>query len=348
LVICGERAEFIPYQRFADGASPESWCATSIVANLSLNSAKRIPAPRSREILEAKARSLICGVSWVYQRIHNLDKARVAAQESRKISEMANLDVNLAFCLKCLGRLARMEAEKTRDQSIKESKLYESRGLLEQAIDRFSQIENFGSRHPEVGDCHSLLGRTYLAAGQIGKAETAVRKAYEILKDVGSKDYIDLVILNGDLQAARDNKDDANGYYKEALELSQSSDSQITEMRARAYFKRGKNQILMNPSEAIRDFEEAATIWSRLGEYNSAAEAKWEIICLTENLSYDTLQIFDKEDFDVRVKAVELHQNLIAPYKGKQVAQRARFDRNYWKQRIKEASEHVAAKAEEW
>ena len=53
----------------------------------------------------------------------------------------------------------------------------------------------------EVGDCYSLLGRTYLAAGQRPEARAALAEANKRLLDQSNKDYLDLQIAMGDLVA---------------------------------------------------------------------------------------------------------------------------------------------------
>ena len=83
------------------------------VANLSLAAARR--PPRTEAKTKGKAVALICGRAWVYQRIGRLGKAREDGERSLKIGEDVGWLRNSAFCLKCLGRLYRMEAEQQRE-----------------------------------------------------------------------------------------------------------------------------------------------------------------------------------------------------------------------------------------
>jgi hypothetical protein len=62
-----------------------------------------------------------------------------------------------------------MEAEITHDKDRRDANLRQSIALLEEAIDRFSKIEKFGPMDAEVGDCYSLLGRTYLTSKNFTK-----------------------------------------------------------------------------------------------------------------------------------------------------------------------------------
>ena len=176
-------------------------------AELSIKAAESLPKPRKEEIVDAHAQALICGVSWVYQRLGKYSKARAAAEESFELGEKIKSGKNSAFCSKCRGRLYRMEAEISQDKDRRDANLRQSIALLEDAIHRF--IALYGPMDPEVGDCYSLLGRTYLVAKNFGRAEESIRKAYERIEDRNSKDYFDLVILSGDLEVERGNRRDA-------------------------------------------------------------------------------------------------------------------------------------------
>jgi len=54
------------------------------LADLSIGAARRIP--RTRREVEGEAQALICGRSWVFQRIGRLTEARIEAEKSRSIS----------------------------------------------------------------------------------------------------------------------------------------------------------------------------------------------------------------------------------------------------------------------
>jgi len=135
------------------------------IAELSIRAAREV-APRTREVAEGEAHALICGRSWVYQRINRLADARVAAEESLQCGKDINWERNTAYCMKCLGRLLRLEAEQTPAGPTRKQLLEESARHIRDAIARFSGMPEFGSDHPEVGDCYSLLGvRFSMAAG---------------------------------------------------------------------------------------------------------------------------------------------------------------------------------------
>src|SRR5207245_1678693 len=151
--------------------------------------------------------------------------------------------------------LYRLEVDKAQNQGEKAAMLAESVACLSAAITLFSDLEGFGPNDPEVGDCYSLLGRTRLVARDLKKAEDAVRKAYQLITDAGSKDYLDLVILSGDLEAARGDSEAAESFYDDALSLPATEDSETTEMRARAFFQRGLNRKSAGRrDQAVADF----------------------------------------------------------------------------------------------
>ena len=94
------------------------------VANISLTAARR--PPRSEAKTKGEAIALICGRSWVFQRINRLAEARAEGEKSLQLGEAIGWYRNTAFCLKCLGRLFRMEAERHRQNNTKFTKLLDA------------------------------------------------------------------------------------------------------------------------------------------------------------------------------------------------------------------------------
>ena len=166
------------------------------------------------------------------QRIGQLAEARAAAEASLELGENIGWPRNSAFCKKCIGRLCRMDAGATTDPVRRKALLAESIACLQDAMKRFSSKdeEEFG---PEVGDCYSLLGRTYLDAGQYKQAGDAVRHAFRLITNTAGKDYLDLEILDGDLEAALGHRRTAAERYDGALSRHHAAEPELTEMRAR-------------------------------------------------------------------------------------------------------------------
>jgi tetratricopeptide (TPR) repeat protein len=296
--------------------------------------------PRSVEDARAQAHALICGSSWAYQRIGDLDTARTLARQSLTLGDDLSWDRNTAFCLKCEGRIMRLQAERTPSQ--RSSLLTASAESINTAIQKFISMSEIGPTHPEVGDCFSLLARTYLVAREYDKAQAALRKAYELIPPNGSKDHLDLLILTGDLYAATGDKEAAERTYGEALDLPEAQDVQVSEIFARGHYQRGWiRERLQRPSQATKDYECAAKLWLHLEEFEQSAKARWHHIYLqasTEKAILD--EIAQEESFLVRVTAYGLYlQRYPAPAA---VARRKQPTKQQLAQLLKDSREQTA------
>jgi tetratricopeptide (TPR) repeat protein len=317
------------------------------VAELSIASARRAYL-RSPQVVEGEAHALICGRSWVLQRVGRLDEARVEANKSLKLGEDMGWGRNSAFCVKCIGRLFRLQAEEAKDSDVKAKLITESILSIQQAIYRFSNLAEYGPNHSEIGDCYSLLGRTYLVAGRRSEADEMIRKAHQLIKESDGKDYADLLILDGDLQASNGDRVAADTLYSDAISYGTDEISDASEIRARGYFQRGRNRLAMGRRElAIGDFQNARSLWEALGEQDAAARAGWSEISASSALS----EIFRKKLISelpaVRVKAVQNYQLAVATA-GRRGARRQEPGAIYWDQLIEEARREVAIEAREW
>jgi tetratricopeptide (TPR) repeat protein len=317
------------------------------LASLSVSSARRA-TPKTREEAEGEAQALVCGISWVYQRTGRLREAQTFAEKSLRIGEEIGWERNTAYCMKCIGRLHRLQAEAQSDEALKTHDIEQSCRRLREAIDHFSRASEFGPNDPEVGDCWSLLGRTYLLAGKIADAEDAVRRAYDLVLQGDNKDYIDLLILDGDLQQEKGRFEIAEDFYRDALSRSTDISPEISEIRARAYFRRGRNNVSLRKYDlARRYFASAKAIWQRLEEELAAAEAEWNEMLASRDLSTGLQQQLVSEPFPVRVKAVHLHNQRLGAAR---VAgpRRAEPPAGYWKSIIEQAREAATIERKEW
>ena len=121
------------------------------------------------------------------------------------------------------------------------------------------------------GDFTAYFGRTYLYAGQYKQAGDAVRHAFRLITDTTGKDYLDLEILDGDLEADQGHRRTAADRYDGALSRHHAAEPELTEMRARAHLRRGLNRAALGQNiAAIQDFRRAAEIWRLLGERAAA------------------------------------------------------------------------------
>jgi tetratricopeptide (TPR) repeat protein len=243
------------------------------VAYLSLSAAKRVRGDRNTAV--ARVRCEICGIAWVYQRVGQLAKAQAAAAVARELAETIGSDANVAYAEKCSGRLARVQAEGLSGHE-RFDKLAASTGHLHRAIDAFEADHDYGPRHPEVGDCYSLLARTHLVAKDLSACESAITSGFEILSASDGKDYIDALILRAELFETRSRFDDARLRLDDAVSLTAGGGREMSEARARALLARGRliRRSGGDARDAVDDFRAADEIWTKLDEPELAAGAR--------------------------------------------------------------------------
>lgn len=310
------------------------------VARRSIEASKS--ATRGPEQAKDEAVAVICGVSWVYQRTGRLTQARAEAEHSLELGIAIRWDRNTAFCRKCLGRLKRMEAESGSDRRQRGDLLVESEELLRDAIERFTQL----GIEAEVGDCYSLLARTYLVADRPREAREAMQEAKTRLVEPGTKDYLDLLIVTGDLMA-HTNRRSAENIYTEVLADVGDHDAQKSEIFARAHLHRGQvRAALGDDDKAFADFRRAAEIWDALGD-PAADLAHWEIERRADWMDKEAQQILDIEPVGVRVKVARMVRDRSA---GRRVAaaKRAKLPEKYLHDLVREARERLAVERPEW
>lgn len=257
---------------------------------------------RGREQAKDEAVAAICGVSWVYQRTGRLSEALVEAERSLALGRAIHWDRNTAFCLKCIGRLRRMQSEICPDAQERADFLRASESSLSEAIEHFTRLD----LDAEVGDCYSLLARTYLVMGDREAARGAVAQADSRLIDSADKDYLDLQIVKGDL-ALRDDADAAESLYSEVLATTrETGDAQRSEILARAYLQRGRARAnLGQEKRALADFRSAARMWDSLRD-PEADNAHWEIERRANLMDEKTERRLIAEPVNVRVCAARI------------------------------------------
>jgi tetratricopeptide (TPR) repeat protein len=316
-------------------------------AELTIESARHVSC-RTRAEAEGEAQAMICGASWALQRIGRLDEARISAEKSLQLGEDIGWDRNTAYCEKCIGRLYRIMAEEEPDATRRTEYLRHSRGRLESAIARFSGSSEFGPEHPEVGDCHSLLGRTYLVDSKSEDAWSCVRRAARLLSPSDGKDYMDVKILEGELLESQD-RDAAEGCYSEVLSYDFVGDSEKSEIAARAYLRRAINRAAMRKQQmAVCDFDKAEALWTSLGEPRNAARAAWERLRLEKAIPESGFRLLSKEPLPIGVEVIREHQRRLAEFAGRRTAKRVEPGQEYWIQLIKDARQRFAIENVEW
>jgi tetratricopeptide (TPR) repeat protein len=310
--------------------------------------ASRRALPRTREAAEGEAQAMICGESWALQRIGRLQEAMIAAEKSLKLGQDIAWDRNTAYCEKCIGRLCRIKAEETDDRAERVRLLQLSVSHLQTAIYLFGKSSEFGPTHPDVGDCYSLLGRTYLVAGNRKQAAENVRKATQLLSEPHSKDSLDLSILQGELFESS-NREAAEACFEQVLSQESAGDSERSEIAARAYFRRALNRVAMGKKALAKtDFLKAKEIWDILDEFENSSRASWELFKLDGVVPQAASTLLSKESLPVRVAAVQIHQDRLSQYPAKNIARRADPSTEYWIQLIRDARSRAAVESRQW
>lgn len=262
----------------------------------------------------ARAQAMLCGTSWVFQRTDRLQDARLWAEKSLKLGEDIGWARNTAFAKKCMGRLDRLEAEHHQTKREDRARLLEaSAGKLREAIDMFPGVTELGplDRDRQIGDCYSLLARTCLTARKRTETEDALRNAYQFLTRRWSKEFSDLLILEGDYEVIWGLRDQAEIRYSEVIQRLSQDSREHSEISARALSKRARNRIKLDRKRtALSDFERAATIWRALGEHEEAAKSEWEQIEVEGTIGPSILKLFASEPtFLIRLTAFNIYRD---------------------------------------
>ena len=312
------------------------------VANISLVAARRPPGTETKTRGEAVA--LICGRAWVYQRINRLPEARADGEKSLLLGQDLAWHRNTAFCLKCLGRLFRMEAEQHREDEAKFRELLDCSidylGRATQAFHRVTELDD-ATRETEVGDCQSLLGRSHLVAGDLAKADAMAREASKRITDRTPKDYADLQILLGELAYEKHDTTAALSLYDAAIEAAGTGDAETSEIAARAYLQKG----IATGSRAW--CERAADIWAELEEEERADEARWHSMVFDGGVPSAARRVLKEESASIRVEAMRLHKDALEGLTSAR-GRRSEPDDGHFRELLPEARKNVRVRHVEW
>ncbi|MGI8730322.1 MAG: hypothetical protein ACR2LK_10100 [Solirubrobacteraceae bacterium] len=319
------------------------------VASRSVAAAGRATV-RSDDMVEAEAVALICGKSWVYQRTGELGHARADGEKSLQLGKQIRWDRNTAFCHKCLGRLCRLEAEMSAEP-LRTKRLDQSAAHLRDAIDGFDEL---GMR-AEVGDAWSLLARTRLVSGDVAGAIAALQEAEERLVEPADKDFVDMLIVRGDIAAAQGEDVRADESYRLALS-SGGAGSEFTEMRARALHQRAVLRLRQGRhAEAREGFQQAAQTYSTLKEPLFAALSELELMRMDDRLPERPTQpevgrLLEVEAPLVQVLAVRAHERAVEQQLGDEAALafRTTATTGHWRRMIDQARREAAREDRPW
>ena len=296
-------------------------------------------------LVELEARARICGTSWAYQRIVRLDLASDEAFKAIEISKGIGSAENLAYCHKCLGRIERLRAERESTSSQKHRHFLQSVKSLTKAIELFGTLAYHGQDGEEVGDCYSLLGRTFLKMDQLEDAKECAERARLRINNT-NKDYLDLCILDGDINATNGKYEAAVLDYQRVTATSDRENYQYSEIVARAHLQMGRALLQLNEeNQAIGEFEAAKRIWRHYEEWEFAADAEWEQINVQEQLGRRAIRLLSRETPLVRCMAFKVCQEQLADKDPRAIAQRRAFhglDDTVWRNCISKAKQRIA------
>jgi tetratricopeptide (TPR) repeat protein len=304
----------------------------------------------TNEQLRDRAKTKICGESWVLQRIGDLEEAERVAHESLDLGERLGWSKNTAFCLKCLGRLQRMRAERLHDSS-EQARLYaDSERLLRDAAQQFAESAEFGPDHPEIGDCHSLLARTLFMSGRAQEAWRELGSAQDRLAaHRGQKDWADVLILEAEMLASESENDAAISRIGEALaEFPSSDDTDVTEIAARALALRGRILVRSDRVAAGVDLGRAADLYESLEDIARADQQRWEQMLVERRVPDELSQLLDAERVSVRVAAVHSLEAELAESNRRAAGQRRGLPAAFARQLVADARLEADRRERHW
>jgi len=305
---------------------------------------------KSETTRRAEAEALICGMSWVYQRTGRLGEAESFAQKSLEIGQHVQWHRNSAFCQKCRGRLRRIQAERTAHKTKRKALLKESVALLFDALKLFAEnTEEFGPEHPEIGDCYSLMGRTFFSADDRTNAERAAKKAEGLIKDHNSKDFLDLQILLGDIAVKKLKFPDGLKNYDRAIELAGDESAERSEIAARAWLHKALLLHRLRNDEWKNAIDKAEAIWQLLDEEYMAGLAQWTRLKIEDRVPEERARRLDAESPIVSVRFIELwERKLTAAGKLSAVAARGDIPDELFKELMAQAIRDVEVQHRDW
>ena len=246
-------------------------------AELAISSARR-SATREDPVLRLEAQALICGRSWVWQRHGDLARAEESAYESLALGKAIGDGVNTAYTLKCLGRLFRIQAERSFGEAAAEL-VEKSIRYLQDARRAFQDLRPAGDGDSEVGDCLSLEGRSQFVAGRLSEARSLVMQSFDFLDNPSDKDYLDACILLSDVLRAEGDLAAAIKALKPVWLVNSANDSPKSEVIARAFVANGEIAALRGRKGTARSaFSAASDIYRLLGDHDRADRLKWRAV----------------------------------------------------------------------
>jgi tetratricopeptide (TPR) repeat protein len=332
------------------------------LAHLSVRAAGKPPSDGQNptiQMLRDRAQTLICGISWVYQRVDKLRIARAYGEESLRLGEEIGWQRNTAFCRKCLGRVERMDAESTGESDERKKLLQQSIESLQAAIPLFASLtdEGMGPDCEDIGECWSLIARTLLVFGDLPAVRGAMQKAYPILDRFrGSKAWADLLILDGDLELLAGHHKIALDRSSEVLQEIRSEEFDFSEIRARALLLLARTYASKGEwKSAAAEFGAAAEQYEKLSDTPKAARARWNELQANNRVSKGVIPedlarlLKSEKNPAVCVQAVKMyHERIRSKSDRGSLSQRAGASESYLTALIEEAQLEAKRNESQW
>lgn len=300
------------------------------IGNQVLQCVQSSPGVTPRDLRECEARAQICALSWEAQRRGDLPEAIRYADKALTTSRQLEFSRNIAFCFKCRGRLFRMqmeEAHESGDRNLAKSFFDKSVTDLQQAVEAFYALGE-SKNSPEIGECHSLLARTLLSAGDGGGAQASLERAEEKLIVSGTKAFLDMRLLKAELLISQQKIDEANSVLREIRQSLQvaavAGDFLSSEILARTLIvvasveaKRGKT------TAASEAFLAAARIYDKQGLGKKANLFYWKSVESKHAFQHRVTAILNEFQPNIRLAAYnELQRNKVTQCTGERTLAR--------------------------
>jgi tetratricopeptide (TPR) repeat protein len=326
----------------------------------------------------ARAQTWICGHAWVWQRVGKLAACVELMDRAESLAREYDDKDNLAFVLKCKGRLQRMRAEDASDSGEADVLFADSVELLERAYRAFVEIVRTKPKYFEDrGECVALLARTLAATGDLEKARETVERAHVLLDSrPASKAFADLVLLECEIAmpddpVLLDSDVELRGLLSGKLaaldglvHVHDANDNpgdshhghvgRASEIAARVYIVRGSiRNALGDRAGAADDLGQAVKIYEQLGHQRALDRAQWRLIELNDDpLPAGLLEAFERNRTSegARVYAfVHLGEVMSAgKANGIPVTVPAAEDRDYWDGVVTRSARTHAARTPNW
>ena len=156
------------------------------------------------------------------------------------------------------------------------------------------------------------------------------------------KDFLDLCILLGDLEATKD-RAAAESFYDIVLAQQHPGDAERSEIFARAFYSRGTNRASRGRKQsAIEDFKSAAAISRAIADHVRAARAEWAVAKLSGDVPTEMVEALERESPQVRVAAITLYDLDTAAGSANILSRRRELSDAYIEKLLSRARERVA------